>query len=175
MKKYDLKGRIDAEDDIQLDLSKDACECARQILSNICKKQGLTEGKKFGYLNAFVNLRVALVHDSAQVRAAALRALRYLMKEERDVRTLNRLQYPFLIARSLDVNLRNDMERIQALRLIRRLLVLSPADFPPALTRSLVALANGGAEEKDRMLRACLGVLTEICELSDSRVLFIKT
>nr|CAD7269430.1 unnamed protein product [Timema shepardi] len=45
------------------------------------------------------NLRVALVHDSAQVRAAALRALRYLMKEERDVRTLNRLQYPFLIAR----------------------------------------------------------------------------
>nr|CAD7462148.1 unnamed protein product [Timema tahoe] len=67
---------------------------------------------------------------------------------------------------SLDVNLRNDMERIQALRLIRRLLVLSPADFPPALTRSLVALANGGAEEKDRMLRACLGVLAEICVLN---------
>nr|CAD7580287.1 unnamed protein product [Timema californicum] len=70
------------------------------------------------------------------------------------------------VNRSLDVNLRNDMERIQALRLIRRLLVLSPADFPPALTRSLVALANGGAEEKDRMLRACLGVLAEICVLN---------
>nr|CAD7579572.1 unnamed protein product [Timema californicum] len=116
-----FRSRIDAEDDIQLDLSKDASECARQILSNVCKKQGLTEGKIFGYLNAFVKLiirtdvgagdlgytieeiqcclRVALVHDSAQVRAAALRALRYLMKEERDVRTLNRLQYPFLIAR----------------------------------------------------------------------------
>ncbi|CAG2065388.1 unnamed protein product, partial [Timema podura] len=51
-----FRSRIDAEDDIQFDLSKDACECAREILSNVCKKQGLTEGKKFGYLNAFVKL-----------------------------------------------------------------------------------------------------------------------
>jgi hypothetical protein len=44
-------------------------------------------------------LRVALVHEASQVRAAALRAVRYLLKEEKDVRILNKLRYPCLISR----------------------------------------------------------------------------
>ena len=41
---------------IAVQLFLDANENAREILSCICKKQGLTEGKRFSYLNAFVKL-----------------------------------------------------------------------------------------------------------------------
>lgn len=109
------------------------------------------------------SLRISLVHPSTQVRAGCLRAVRHLIQTEEDIKILNNLQYPHLIARSLDIVLRNEIERIQALKLIRKVLVLSAEDFHVALARSLVSLANAVTEEKDRMLRACLAAL---CELS---------
>lgn len=51
---------------------------------------------------------------------------------------------------------------MEALKLIRKVLMLSPSDFDIAIARSLVSLANGGFEEKDRMLRVCLGTLSEL-------------
>lgn len=51
---------------------------------------------------------------------------------------------------------------MEALKLIRKVLMLSPFDFDIAIARSLVSLANGGIEEKDRMLRVCLGTLLEL-------------
>ena len=60
--------------------------------------------------------------------------------------------------------MRNDMERVQALQLVRRMLLLAPTDVAPSIVRSLVSLANSGTEEKDRMLRPCLAVLSEICK-----------
>jgi hypothetical protein len=51
------------------------------------------------YFTLVFSLRVALVHEASQVRAAALRAVRYLLKEEKDVRILNKLRYPCLISR----------------------------------------------------------------------------
>ncbi|GLH11487.1 Rapamycin-insensitive companion of mTOR [Gryllus bimaculatus] len=181
-----LRNRHDSEDDVQLDLTKDCSENAKQILTNICKKQGLTEGKRFGYLNAFVklltktketgelgytveqlfSLQVALAHDASQVRSAALRVVRYLLKKESHVKTLNDLHYPYLIARSFDLHLHNDAERMQALRVIRRMLLLAPTIFSPSLVCSLIALANGAAEEKDKMLRVCLATLSEICVMN---------
>jgi rapamycin-insensitive companion of mTOR len=87
---------------------------------------------------------VGLVHEATQVRAAALRAVRYMLRKEQDVVAINKLQYPYFIARSMDVNVRNEMERIQALRLIRRILVLAPKHFSPALARSLISITSGG-------------------------------
>jgi hypothetical protein len=54
---------------------------------------------EINYLTSVFSLRVALVHEASQVRAAALRAVRYLLKEEKDVRILNKLRYPCLISR----------------------------------------------------------------------------
>jgi hypothetical protein len=54
---------------------------------------------EISYLTSLFSLRVALVHEASQVRAAALRAVRYLLKEEKDVRILNKLRYPCLISR----------------------------------------------------------------------------
>lgn len=60
--------------------------------------------------------------------------------------------------------LKNEVERIEAMKLIRKVLFLSPSNFDVAVCRSLVAIANGGIEEKDRMLRATLATLSELCE-----------
>lgn len=58
--------------------------------------------------------------------------------------------------------LKNDVERIESMKLIRKILLLSPSNFHISLGRSLVALANGGMEEKDRLLRICLATLCEL-------------
>ncbi|XP_046984569.1 rapamycin-insensitive companion of mTOR isoform X2 [Schistocerca americana] len=188
-----IRSPQDSEDDVQIDFSRDASEICKEVLHNLCRKKGLTEGKIFSYISALVKLiskvngpselgysveqlqcclRVPLIHEASRVRAAALQAVRYTVKEEKHVRSLYSLNYPYLIARCLDVNLRNDMERVQALRLVRRLLALAPGLFPPAIVRSLVSLANGAVEEKDQMLRACLATLAEICVLNSP--LFIE-
>lgn len=96
-------------------------------------------------LNNFIcSLRVGLVHEATQVRAATLRAIRYLLKTEQDVVTINKLLIPYFISRSMDVNIRNEIERIQALRIVRRILFLAPKYFTSVLARSLVSITNGG-------------------------------
>lgn len=55
-------------------------------------------------------------------------------------------------------------ERAQALRLIRRLLMIEPSLFPVALARSVAALAFDGTKEKDRLVRASLAILAELCK-----------
>uniref|UniRef100_A0A0N8ES09 Putative rapamycin-insensitive companion of tor n=1 Tax=Aedes aegypti TaxID=7159 RepID=A0A0N8ES09_AEDAE len=85
-----------------------------------------------------------------------------------DVRALNELQLGHLICRSLDVLLKNEEERVQALKLVRKQLMVAPELVCPALVRCLVSLGESGAEDRtvrmdreDRMLRACLATLCE--------------
>ncbi|XP_014479539.1 PREDICTED: rapamycin-insensitive companion of mTOR [Dinoponera quadriceps] len=184
------RSRQDAEDNcVQLDLSRGLKENVKEVLSNLCQRHNVPSVKKLAYLNAIVKLiseaadsqdygysaedlfcclRVALVHEATQVRAAALRAVRYMLKKEQDVIAINRLQYPYFLARSMDVNLRNEMERMQALRLVRRILALAPKHFSPNLARSLVSLTNSGIEERDRAFRAFLATLCELGVLNSS-------
>lgn len=91
-----------------------------------------------------------------------------MLKNEQDVLTINKLQYPYFVARSMDINLRNDMERMQALRLVRRILVLAPRYFSPVLARSLISLTNGGIEERDRTFRVFLATVCELGVLNSS-------
>lgn len=71
-----------------------------------------------------------------------------MLATDDDVLRFNRLMIPALIARSVDLALKNDVERIEAAKLIRKALMLSPSNFSAAISRSLVSLANGGVEEK---------------------------
>ncbi|XP_020282297.1 rapamycin-insensitive companion of mTOR isoform X2 [Pseudomyrmex gracilis] len=183
------RSRQDTEDNcVQLDLSRGLKENIKEVLTNLCQRHNVSSVKKLAYLNAVVKLisetdsqdygystedlfcclRVVLVHEATQVRAAALRAIRYMLKKEQDVITINKLQYPYFLARSMDVNLRNEMERMQALRLVRRILVLAPKHFSPALARSLISLTNGGIEERDRAFRAFLATLCELGVLNSN-------
>lgn len=49
--------------------------------------------------NICFSVRITLLNDSSLVRAAGLRALRYMIKTEQHVVIMNKLQYPALIAR----------------------------------------------------------------------------
>ena len=56
----------------------------------------------------------------------------------------------YLIARSLDSESLHQMERIQAVRLSRRILVMGPDHFPPALVKPFTAIVEKGGKEKGR-------------------------
>nr|XP_050846780.1 rapamycin-insensitive companion of mTOR isoform X2 [Vespula vulgaris] len=183
------RSRRDNEDSsVQLDLSRGLKENVKEVLTNLCQRHNVPSVKKLAYLNAIVKLisendlsdygysiddlfccmRVGLVQEATQVRAAALRAVRYMLKKEQDVIAINKLQYPYFVARSMDVNLRNEMERMQALRLVRRILALAPKHFSPILARSLISLTNGGIEERDRAFRVFLATLCELGVLNSN-------
>ena len=79
-----------------------------------------------------------------------------MVKNEGSIESLCRVNLPFLICRSIDILLDNRSERVQALRLVRKLLSLSPQRFPLAITHCLVAVAKdsddkeGGKEFKEK-------------------------
>lgn len=77
-----------------------------------------------------------------------------------------RVNLPIFIVRSIDIVLENRTERIQALRLVRKFLSISPHLFPSAFTRSLIAIAQDGQVEHDTLTRACWALLAELSIMS---------
>ncbi|KAF5269709.1 hypothetical protein FQA39_LY08632 [Lamprigera yunnana] len=182
--RYNCSRSENEEDIVRLDLKRDPQETIRELLLDICKVAGTSEGKCVNCLNAFVKLylhiegntskilystveilcclRVALVNNSTLIRCAGLKAIRHVLKSEDDVQIFNELRLPFLVTRCLDLSLKNDTERIQALSLMHKVLLLSATNFDASMARCLVALANCDIEDKDRLLRACLACLSEL-------------
>lgn len=107
------------------------------------------------------SLRLSLFHDSAEVRASTLRAIRYFLRSKKAVASLYELNMHHLIARSMDFVLDNQQERIQALRLIRHILAVDPNIFSIALGRCLSAIVSDNTLEKDSLLRACIATIAE--------------
>ncbi|XP_059078689.1 rapamycin-insensitive companion of mTOR-like isoform X2 [Tigriopus californicus] len=174
----------DEGQNLHRDSSRSMPDKVREILCALVQKSGVTKAKKLTFLNSLVKLltqnpeardfglrkrevliclRIPLTHDSAEVRAATLRVLRYLATEENDVRDLNRVNIHYLIAKCLDIDLDNRLERVHAVRLARKCLFLAPQYLSPTIVRSLVAVAQGDPKDPDRLQRACLAIL---CELS---------
>lgn len=90
---------------------------------------------------------------------------RYLLKTTNDLQIFNSLQLNYLVCRSLDILLKNEEERIQALKLIRKIILISPELLSPVLVRCLVSLGDTSMVEHtkpDRIVRACLATLCEL-------------
>ncbi|XP_026472076.1 rapamycin-insensitive companion of mTOR-like [Ctenocephalides felis] len=187
------KSKIQFEDEFKLDPTCNSLENAWRLLTQLCT-QNISTSRRFSLLNAFVILigtqtgqaaihsiftfeelliclRISLVHESTQIRAGALRALRRILKTKEHVQIFNQMKLPHLICRCIDIVLKNEMERIQAFQLIRRILILSPDTFSPVLTRAMVALGMGGSEQGERLLRACLAILCEIGILNSNQLI----
>lgn len=71
------------------------------------------------------SLRTSLLHEHTQVRAGALRAIRHLLKTPDELQLFNDLQLPQLLCRSIDILLDNEEERVQALKLVISLFLIS--------------------------------------------------
>ena len=99
------------------------------------------------------------------VRATGLRVIRLCCRDEKAVKILNESNIHHFTAKCFDVVVDNVAERAQVLRLFRKMLLIDPESFPVALGRSIVALALDGGKEKDRLVRASLAILSEMCKL----------
>uniref|UniRef100_A0A672NEH4 Rapamycin-insensitive companion of mTOR-like n=1 Tax=Sinocyclocheilus grahami TaxID=75366 RepID=A0A672NEH4_SINGR len=157
----------------------DPSENMREILQNVAKQQGVSNMRKLGHLNNFIkvchlkmscclfcffhSLRLALLNEAKEVRAAGLRALRYLIRDSNILQKVLRLQVDYLISRCIDIQQSNEVERTQALRLVRKMITVNALLFPSSITNSLIAVGNDGRQERDRMVRACIAI---ICELA---------
>ena len=67
--------------------------------------------------------------------------------------------------RSLDLSLDNEIERIHAQKLIRRIAKVVSQKMPKSLVFPVVAIGCDGAEERDRMVRISLATICEMCKL----------
>uniref|UniRef100_A0A8C1XVM3 RPTOR independent companion of MTOR, complex 2 a n=1 Tax=Cyprinus carpio TaxID=7962 RepID=A0A8C1XVM3_CYPCA len=117
----------------------------------------------FTYEEIIICLRVALLNEVKEVRAAGLRALRYLIHDSSVLQKVLQLQVDYLISRCIDIQQSNEVERTQALRLVRKMITVNAQLFPSSLTNSLIAVGSDGLQERDRMVRACIAI---ICELA---------
>ena len=101
------------------------------------------------YLN--FSLRIPLVNESTEIRAATLRTIRHLTTTSEAARAISTLNIHYLISRCLDIELDNKIERLQALKLCRILTFINQGQsFPLILLRSLVAIAEEGKKKEDR-------------------------
>ncbi|KAG9265553.1 rapamycin-insensitive companion of mTOR [Astyanax mexicanus] len=181
-----MRGRNDSgEENVPLDLSRDPKDNLREILQNVAKQQGVSNMRKLGHLNNFIKLlcnighseekfgftydeiiiclRLALLNEAKEVRAAGLRAFRYLIRDAAILQKVLRFQVDYLISRCIDIQQSNEVERTQALRLVRKMITVNAQLFPSSITNSLIAVGNDGLQERDRMVRACIAI---ICELA---------
>ncbi|XP_056402076.1 rapamycin-insensitive companion of mTOR isoform X2 [Hyla sarda] len=181
-----IRGRNDSgEENVPIDLSREPSDNLREILQNVAKLHGVSNMRKLGHLNNFIKLlcsvghseeklgftyediiiclRLALLNEAKEVRAAGLRALRYLIRDSNILQKVLTLKVDYLIARCIDIQQSNEVERTQALRLVRKMITVKASLFPSSITNSLIAVGNDGLQERDRMVRACIAI---ICELA---------
>ena len=78
------------------------------------------------------------------------------------------------VIRCLDISHFNEVERIQAVRLVRKIAHIKRKKIksddvepivPLSLMACIVSISLDGAEERDRVYRTCLAVLCELGEL----------
>ncbi|XP_071338507.1 rapamycin-insensitive companion of mTOR-like isoform X3 [Trachinotus anak] len=181
-----MRGRNDSgEENVPLDLTREPSENFREILQNVAKPHGVSNMRKLGHLNNFIKLlcsighreenfgytheeiiiclRLALLNEAKEVRAAGLRALRYLIRDTGVLQKVLRLQVDYLIARCIDIQQSNEGERTQALRLVRKIITVNAMLFPTSIANSLIAVGTDGLQERDRMVRAAIAI---VCELA---------
>ncbi|XP_075895237.1 rapamycin-insensitive companion of mTOR-like isoform X2 [Nelusetta ayraudi] len=181
-----MRGRNDSgEENVPLDLTREPSENFREILQNVAKSHGVSNMRKLGHLNNFIKLlcninhreenfgftyeeiivclRLSLLNEAKEVRAAGLRSLRYLIRDTVILQKVLKLQVDYLIARCIDIQQSNEGERTQALRLVRKIITVNAMLFPTSIANSLIAVGTDGLQERDRMVRAAMAI---ICELA---------
>ncbi|XP_061180915.1 rapamycin-insensitive companion of mTOR-like [Saccostrea echinata] len=178
-----FRARHESADEIlKLDFSRDPNENLKEILAVIVSQSSVPKSKKLAYLNALVKLllkygndkysgftkrdilcclRVGLFHEAKEVRAAVLRVLRYFLRDQETVDLFYTLHIDYLIVRSIDLCLDNEVERIHGIKLVRKILQIAPKKLSDLLFYPLVAISNDGTAERDRMVRIALETICE--------------
>ncbi|OQV15503.1 Rapamycin-insensitive companion of mTOR [Hypsibius exemplaris] len=103
---------------------------------------------------------VGLCDASKEIRGATFRVIRHHISSLHHCDDLLASHVDFYIARAFDLSLDNEMERLQALLLTRKMIQLG--HVPSSIVNALTAIAAEGGEERERMSRICLETLCEM-------------
>ena len=118
-------------------------------------------------MSVLKSVRLLLVDKETAIRSQVLRFLRYLCSEASSCKLLARCNIDLLVARCLERDSKYVWERMQALKLIRQLLAVSPLDVSRACIAALIAIAE---QPKDDFRRVCIDALRELVLLSPAAV-----
>jgi len=111
-------------------------------------------------------VRLSLVSLVKEVRAGALRVLRYLLSSKEVFSLMLKLRIDLLVARSLDVSATREIERLQAMRFARQALSLSPQNFPASMVAPMVSILLQDSEPVDNLTWSCMATLSELALLN---------
>lgn len=188
-----LRGNI--AESVPLDLKVNTQDLLMRIFKNIANKS-MGSGQNLGHLNnlililcncddylgnfsiedIMICLKPALVSDVKEVKAACIRAIRYLVNDVHSVSLLTRLHVDSFIIKCLDISHFNEVERIQCLRLIRKIFQIARIErksgngtdqpiIPKSFALCVLSISSDGAVERDRVYRTCLAILCELVVL----------
>ena len=112
-------------------------------------------------------LRCCLVSEYREVRSAGLRLLRYIVNDHCDAMALYASNIVPLIVKCLDsCSVGSAQERLQALRLVRKIIQVDPGGTSQSVVAVLVSIANCGLHGKDVLVYPSLAILTELMIIS---------
>lgn len=180
---------------VPLDITQDPYLLMMTILRSVSSKA--TTAKNLSHLNNLIKilcncedatsnftiedimicLKPALVSEVKEVRAACIRALRYLVNDAHSVMLLTKLHLDSFIVKCLDISHFNEVERIQCLRLVRKVLLIARLErkenegkkqisiVPKSFALCIMSISADGAVERDRVYRTCLAILCELVVL----------
>eukprot|EP01114_Cavostelium_apophysatum_P016624 TRINITY_DN4775_c0_g1_i1.p1 TRINITY_DN4775_c0_g1~~TRINITY_DN4775_c0_g1_i1.p1 ORF type:complete len:1113 (-),score=304.93 TRINITY_DN4775_c0_g1_i1:63-3401(-) len=111
-------------------------------------------------IDQFVSsLRSFVVHTSKTLRTASLRVLRYYMKDDAFISEMLRQKVHFFVMRSLERDKQGEAERMQALKLVRRIMEVNCSMLPTNIIHSLVSISE---HSEDNFSRVSIETICEI-------------
>jgi len=105
------------------------------------------------------DLKEYLVHQTKTLRTAALRVLRYYMRDDTFIKQLLKQKIHIFISRALERDKIYEAERMQALKLTRKIMEVNCLLLPYNVIHSLVSIAG---DENDNLFRVSIETLAEI-------------
>lgn len=109
-----------------------------------------------------------LILGDAAVRVVLLRVIRLALHDASHCNALIKEEIHWIIISSLERDHDYVQERMQALKVMKKFISISPGEFPQSFMRSLVAVAN---HKDDNIRRVCLETLRQLTVINPAIVL----
>lgn len=114
-------------------------------------------------------IRIFLLHPKSEVIAAGYRMARYAMTDIDSIKSLRRLNIDIFIIRTLTKDSKSQIERTQAIKLVRTILdaPMGVNEISLGIVRALISVCE---QSDDRLRNICIETLTEIFLCSPEKI-----
>lgn len=107
-------------------------------------------------------LQMLLTHSEKEVVATGYRICRHIIHDQKSVQDLLALKVDVLMIVTLAKGAQSDVEREQALKLLRKIIDVGVSEITTGLANAILAIAE---QVDDRLRRLCIETLCELCLL----------